>query len=153
MVSARMKSAKQVGGDFYDSFLLKNGNICTVIGDVSGKGVAASLFMVFVKTLIREKLIDISDASDAIKSANLEICESNPEEMFVTAFIAIFDSESDKFHYINAGHNKPVIIKTERQNFLNAHLVWHLECLMILNISSVFAISQMGIFSIFILTV
>ena len=118
MVSARMKSAKQVGGDFYDSFLLKNGNICTVIGDVSGKGVAASLFMVFVKTLIREKLIDISDASDAIKSANLEICESNPEEMFVTAFIAIFDSESDKFHYINAGHNKPVIIKNGKAEFL-----------------------------------
>ncbi|MDY2783398.1 MAG: PP2C family protein-serine/threonine phosphatase, partial [Candidatus Pseudoruminococcus sp.] len=119
MISARMKSAKQVGGDFYDSFLLKNGNVCTVIGDVSGKGVAASLFMVFVKTLIREKLIDVSDVAAAIKSANLQICESNPEEMFVTAFIAIFDSESDKFHYVNAGHNKPVIIKNGKAEFLD----------------------------------
>lgn len=119
MISARMKSAKQVGGDFYDSFLLKNGNVCTVIGDVSGKGVAASLFMVFVKTLIREKLTDISNAAETVKSINLDICRSNPEEMFVTAFIAIFDKASGKFCYVNAGHNKPVIIRNGKAEFLN----------------------------------
>lgn len=119
MISARMKSAKQVGGDFYDSFLLKNGNVCTVIGDVSGKGVAASLFMVFVKTLIREKLTDISDIAETVKSINLDICRSNPEEMFVTAFIAIFDKASGKFCYVNAGHNKPVIIRNRKAEFLN----------------------------------
>lgn len=119
MISARMKSARQVGGDFYDSFPLKNGNVCTVIGDVSGKGVAASLFMVFVKTLIREKLTDISNAAETVKSINLEICRSNPEEMFVTAFIAIFDKASGKFCYVNAGHNKPVIIRNGKAEFLN----------------------------------
>ncbi len=119
MVSARMKSARQVGGDFYDSFLLKNGSVCTVIGDVSGKGVAASLFMVFVKTLIREKLTDISNAAETVKSINLDICRSNPEEMFVTAFIAIFDKASGKFCYVNAGHNKPVIIRNGKAEFLN----------------------------------
>lgn len=119
MISARMKSARQVGGDFYDSFLLKNGNVCTVIGDVSGKGVAASLFMVFVKTLIREKLTDISNAAETVKSINLDICRSNPEEMFVTAFIAIFDKASGKFCYVNAGHNKPVIIRNGKAEFLN----------------------------------
>lgn len=119
MISARMKSARQVGGDFYDSFPLKNGNVCTVIGDVSGKGVAASLFMVFVKTLIREKLTDISNAAETVKSINLDICRSNPEEMFVTAFIAIFDRESGKFCYVNAGHNKPVIIRNGKAEFLN----------------------------------
>lgn len=119
MISARMKSAKQVGGDFYDSFLLKNGSVCTVIGDVSGKGVAASLFMVFVKTLIREKLTDISNAAETVKSINLDICRSNPEEMFVTAFIAIFDKASGKFCYVNAGHNKPVIIRNGKAEFLN----------------------------------
>lgn len=119
MISARMKSARQVGGDFYDSFLLKNGNVCTVIGDVSGKGVAASLFMVFVKTLIREKLTDISDIAETVKSINLDICRSNPEEMFVTAFIAIFDKASGKFCYVNAGHNKPVIIRNGKAEFLN----------------------------------
>lgn len=119
MISARMKSAKQVGGDFYDSFPLKNGSVCTVIGDVSGKGVAASLFMVFVKTLIREKLTDISNAAETVKSINLDICRSNPEEMFVTAFIAIFDKASGKFCYVNAGHNKPVIIRNGKAEFLN----------------------------------
>lgn len=119
MVSARMKSARQVGGDFYDSFPLKNGNVCAVIGDVSGKGVAASLFMVFVKTLIREKLTDISDIAETVKSINLDICRSNPEEMFVTAFIAIFDKASGKFCYVNAGHNKPVIIRNRKAEFLN----------------------------------
>ncbi len=119
MISARMKSARQVGGDFYDSFPLKNGNVCTVIGDVSGKGVAASLFMVFVKTLIREKLTDISDIAKTVKSINLDICRSNPEEMFVTAFIAIFDKASGKFCYVNAGHNKPVIIRNGKAEFLN----------------------------------
>lgn len=119
MVSARMKSARQVSGDFYDSFPLKNGNVCTVIGDVSGKGVAASLFMVFVKTLIREKLTDISDIAETVKSINLDICRSNPEEMFVTAFIAIFDKASGKFCYVNAGHNKPVIIRNGKAEFLN----------------------------------
>ena len=119
MISARMKSARQVGGDFYDSFPLKNGSVCTVIGDVSGKGVAASLFMVFVKTLIREKLTDISDIAETVKSINLDICRSNPEEMFVTAFIAIFDKASGKFCYVNAGHNKPVIIRNGKAEFLN----------------------------------
>lgn len=119
MISARMKSARQVGGDFYDSFPLKNGNVCTVIGDVSGKGVAASLFMVFVKTLIREKLTDISDIAETVKSINLDICRSNPEEMFVTAFIAIFDRESGKFCYVNSGHNRPVIIRNGKAEFLN----------------------------------
>lgn len=119
MISARMKSARQVGGDFYDSFPLKNGSVCTVIGDVSGKGVAASLFMVFVKTLIREKLTDISNAAETVKSINLDICRSNPEEMFVTAFIAIFDKASGKFCYVNAGHNKPVIIRNGKAEFLN----------------------------------
>lgn len=119
MISARMKSARQVGGDFYDSFPLKNGNVCTVIGDVSGKGVAASLFMVFVKTLIREKLTDISDIAETVKSINLDICRSNPEEMFVTAFIAIFDKASGKFCYVNASHNKPVIIRNGKAEFLN----------------------------------
>lgn len=119
MISARMKSARQVGGDFYDSFPLKNGNVCTVIGDVSGKGVAASLFMVFVKTLIREKLTDISNAAETVKSINLDICRSNPEEMFVTAFIAIFDKALGKFCYVNAGHNKPVIIRNGKAEFLN----------------------------------
>lgn len=118
MLSARMKSARQVGGDFYDSFLLENGNVCVFIGDVSGKGIAAALFMVYVKTLMREKLMDIPNLAQAVYEINREICHSNPEEMFVTSFIAVFDPNSGKFQYVNAGHNKPVIIHDGKAEIL-----------------------------------
>lgn len=118
MVSARMQSARQVGGDFYDSFLLKNGDVCVCIGDVSGKGIAAALFMVFAKTLIREKLMDIPDLDQAVTAVNLEICNSNPEGMFITAFIAVFEQDSDSFRYVNAGHNKPVLIHNGKAEFM-----------------------------------
>ena len=118
MVSARMQSARQVGGDFYDSFLLKNGDVCVCIGDVSGKGIAAALFMVFAKTLIREKMMDIPDLDQAVTAVNLEICNSNPEGMFITAFIAVFEQDSDSFRYVNAGHNKPVLIHNGKAEFM-----------------------------------
>lgn len=118
MISARMESARWVGGDFYDSFRLKNGNVCVFIGDVSGKGIAAALFMVFVRTLMREKLMDISDLVQAVGEINREICDSNPEGMFVTSFIAVFEPNSDKFHYVNAGHNTPVMIHDGKAEFL-----------------------------------
>ena len=117
-VSARMQSARQVGGDFYDSFLLKNGDVCVCIGDVSGKGIAAALFMVFAKTLIREKMMDIPDLDQAVTAVNLEICNSNPEGMFITAFIAVFEQDSDSFRYVNAGHNKPVLIHNGKAEFM-----------------------------------
>ena len=118
MISARMKSARQVGGDFYDSFLLKNGKVCVFIGDVSGKGIAAALFMVFIKTLMREKLTDIPYLAQAIAEVNREICNSNPEGMFATSFIAVFDKKTGTFEYVNAGHNKPVIIHNGKAEFL-----------------------------------
>lgn len=118
VISARMQSARQVGGDFYDSFLLKNGAVCVCIGDVSGKGIAAAMFMAFVKTLIREKLIEIEDIAEAVNTANLEICNSNPEGMFVTMFIAIFEQNSNKFKYVNAGHNTPVLIHNGKAEFV-----------------------------------
>lgn len=118
MISARMKSARQVGGDFYDSFLLKNGNVCAFIGDVSGKGIGAALFMAYVKTLMREKLMDVPNLAQAVGEINREICHSNPEEMFVTSFIAVLDPDSGKFQYVNAGHNKPVLIHDGKAEIL-----------------------------------
>ena len=118
MISARMKSARQVGGDFYDSFLLENGKVCVFIGDVSGKGIAAALFMTFVKTLMREKLMDIPNLAQAVSEINREICNSNPEGMFVTSFVAVLEQNSGKFRYVNAGHNKPVIIHGGKAEFL-----------------------------------
>lgn len=118
MISARMQSARQVGGDFYDSFRLKNGDVCVFIGDVSGKGIAAALFMVYVKTLMREKLMDISNLARAVEEINREICQSNPAGMFVTAFIAVFDQKDGNFRYVNAGHNRPVILREGKAEIL-----------------------------------
>ena len=120
-ISARMKSARQVGGDFYDSFVLKNGDVCAFVGDVSGKGIAAALFMVFVKTLMREKIMDIPDLAQAVGEVNREICNSNPEGMFVTIFVAVFEQKSGKFQYVNAGHNKPVIIHEGNAEILDCN--------------------------------
>lgn len=118
-VSARMESAKQVGGDFYDCFILPDGNVCAVIGDVSGKGVAAAMFMAFAKTLIHEKMTENADPDKALAEINREICSSNPEGMFVTVFAVIFDKNSSSFSYINAGHNKPVIIRNGSAELLD----------------------------------
>lgn len=118
-ISARMESARQVGGDFYDCFILPDGNMCAVIGDVSGKGVAAAMFMAFAKTLIHEKLTENSEPDKAFAEINRELCSSNPEGMFVTVFAVIFDKNSDSFLYINAGHNKPVVISNGKAELLD----------------------------------
>lgn len=117
-VSARMESARQVGGDFYDCFALPDGRICAVVGDVSGKGVAAAMFMAFAKTLIHEKMTENAEPDRAFEKINRELCSSNPEGMFVTAFAVIFDKNSDSFLYINAGHNKPVAVSNGKAEFL-----------------------------------
>lgn len=117
-VSARMESARQVGGDFYDCFALPDGRICAVVGDVSGKGVAAAMFMAFAKTLIHEKMTENAEPDRAFEEINRELCSSNPEGMFVTAFAVIFDKNSDSFLYINAGHNKPVAVSNGKAEFL-----------------------------------
>ena len=117
-VSARMESARQVGGDFYDCFALPDGRICAVVGDVSGKGVAAAMFMAFAKTLIHEKMTENAEPDRAFEEINRELCSSNPEGMFVTAFAVIFDKNSDSFLYINAGHNKPVAVINGKAEFL-----------------------------------
>lgn len=96
-VSARMESARQVGGDFYDCFALPDGRICAVVGDVSGKGVAAAMFMAFAKTLIHEKMTENAEPDRAFEEINRELCSSNPEGMFVTAFAVIFDKNATAF--------------------------------------------------------
>ena len=112
-------SAKYIGGDFYDCFKLENGNVCIVIGDVSGKGISAALFMAMAKTVIRQLFIAGKQPAETLIFANNELCESNPEGMFVTVFAAILDINTGILTYANAGHNKPVILGDSIE-FLNA---------------------------------
>ena len=103
------KPAKSVGGDFYDCFTIGS-KVCVTIGDVSGKGVAAALFMSMVKTMIRERLHAGQSPAETLNIANDELCGSNPEGMFATVFVAVLDTNTGTLTYANAGHTRPVII-------------------------------------------
>ncbi|MDO4805553.1 MAG: SpoIIE family protein phosphatase [Lachnospiraceae bacterium] len=106
-----MRSAKEVGGDFYDFFMLRDGRCCALVGDVSGKGVAGALFMAVTRFLIRERLMQYEDPAAVLNSVNDELCEHNPEGMFVTAFALILDPETGNVQYANAGHTPPALMR------------------------------------------
>ncbi len=105
--------AREVGGDFYDIFANNAGNICIVIGDVSGKGISAALFMVMVKTTIRENLKAGRSLSDTLEQVNREICLSNPENMFATVLAMMIDIKTGVVRFVNAGHIPPLILKKD----------------------------------------
>lgn len=103
--------ARDVGGDFYDIFRPDDNHICVVVGDISGKGVSAALFMVMVKTAIREKIKGGYSLAEALNLVNHEIVLSNPEYMFATVFAMMLNTLTGVLTYANAGHNPPVRIR------------------------------------------
>ncbi len=108
---ATLKSAREVGGDLYDFFLKDGKHFFFAIGDVSGKGVPASLFMAMTRTLLRT-LSDKESAPGAILGAlNRALSYNNEANMFVTFFLGIIHLETGILHYANAGHNPPVLIR------------------------------------------
>jgi len=108
---AYMHSAKEVGGDFYDYYLIDEHKLVVVIADVSGKGVPAALFMVIAKTLIKNTTQYGRSPSEILATVNNMLCENNDAGMFVTAFMGILDLQSNVFSYVNAGHNPPLILR------------------------------------------
>ena len=106
---AAARPAKEVGGDFYDCFTRNDGSICVVIGDVSGKGVAAAMFMAMAKTMIKDCLNYGLSPAETLNSVNDALCNSNPEGMFATVFAAVLMPDSGTLQYANAGHTRPVI--------------------------------------------
>jgi serine phosphatase RsbU (regulator of sigma subunit) len=106
-IYASMKPAKEVGGDFYDYFLLDNDNLGVVMADVSGKGVPAALFMMISKTLVENYTLIYKDPQTAIEAVNNQICKNNPEDMFVTVWLAVLNLRNGKLKAINAGHEAP----------------------------------------------
>jgi len=107
-IYATMKPAKEVGGDFYDFFLLDENHVAIVIADVSGKGIPAALFMAIAKTLIKNTLYE-NDVEDTLSKVNNSLCEGNDIGLFVTAWIGVMDLVTGKLTYANAGHNNPVV--------------------------------------------
>lgn len=111
-IFASMSPAKMVGGDFYDFFLVDEDHIAIVIGDVSDKGIAAALFMVVVKTLIKNQAMNGFSPNKIFNLVNNQLIDSNDAGMFVTVFMGILNIKTGDFVYSNAGHNKPLIYKS-----------------------------------------
>jgi phosphoserine phosphatase RsbU/P len=105
-----MVAAKEVGGDFFDFFLIDSHRLGFVIGDVSGKGVPAAIFMAVSRTLIRATGIKGISAIDCISSVNNLLCKESVSSMFVTVFYGILDSATGEVEYVNAGHNPPFVV-------------------------------------------
>lgn len=108
--SSFLEPAKEVGGDFYDFFTSPEGKQVVVIGDVSGKGIPAALFMSMTVTLIRYAVGKGLSPAEVAKEINEVLNKNNPSCMFVTLFIGIFDPETGLLEYVNCGHCLPYIM-------------------------------------------
>ena len=107
-LSASMTPARDVGGDFYDFFMLDSTHLAFLVADVSGKGVTAALYMMTAKTLLKDALVAVRDPAAAFARVNAELCKSNTANMFLTAWGGVLDLESGIVTFANAGHNPPI---------------------------------------------
>lgn len=107
--------AKEVGGDFYDYFIVDDDHVAMLIADVSGKGVGAALFMMISKTVIKNQLQLGLDPAEAMTNANRELCENNTAGLFVTVWVGVYEVSTGILRYVNAGHNPPIIKKVGKE--------------------------------------
>ncbi len=108
-IYASMNAAREVGGDFYDFFLIDGHTLGFLIADVSGKGIPASLFMMAAKSELANYMKSGMDLAEAVQSANRNLCHNNDAGMFVTVWAATLDYETGQLTYVNAGHNPPLL--------------------------------------------
>lgn len=109
-IFASMIAAKEVGGDFFDFFMIDNERLGFVIGDVSGKGVTAAIFMAVSRTLIRATGLKGISAEECMNYVNRLLCNESVSCMFVTVFYGILNTATGEVEYVNAGHNPPYIL-------------------------------------------
>ena len=110
-VAALLEPAHVIGGDYYDCFMLDARRLCLAIGDVSGKGIPASLFMAISKTLAGTLTRSHDDLGEALRALQRELNRDNPEYQFVTTFIGILDVDSGVLEYACAGHDAPLLLR------------------------------------------
>lgn len=113
---ATLIPAKEVGGDLYDYFINED-KLYFIIGDVSGKGIPASLLMAVTRSLFRSVSLHFNDVADIMSGLNNTLAENNESNMFVTLFLGILDLRTGMLAYCNAGHNPPIIIQDETTYF------------------------------------
>ncbi len=108
-LAAGMYAAKEVGGDFYDFFMIDDRHLAVLVADVSGKGITAALYMMNSKALLKELIQSGLEPAAAFTQANRELCRNNKAHMFLTAFLAMLDLDSGTLTCVNAGHNPPLL--------------------------------------------
>ena len=110
-IFASMDPAKEVGGDFYDFFLIDDDHLCLVMADVSGKGIPAALFMMASKIIIQSCAMLGNSPGEILTKTNEAVCSNNPEEMFVTVWLGILEISTGKLTAANAGHEYPALMR------------------------------------------
>lgn len=110
-IYASMTPAKEVGGDFYDFFLVDDDHLALVMADVSGKGVPAALFMMIAKTLLKSAAQSGLSPKAVLEKVNDQLCENNDAEMFVTVWLGILEISTGKMKCANAGHEYPAVMR------------------------------------------
>jgi len=108
-VTALMVPAREVGGDFYDYFMIDDDHFAVVIADVSGKGIPAAFFMAISRTLLKSNALFLREPAQVATRLNEQLCAENEQLMFVTAFVAVLDMRQGTLDFVNAGHNPPVL--------------------------------------------
>ncbi|MFO1350364.1 MAG: SpoIIE family protein phosphatase [Gammaproteobacteria bacterium] len=114
-LSARLYTAREVGGDFYDFFTLPDGRLGLVIADVSGKGLAAALFMAVARTALRSTAMIVAEPGACLARTNDLLSVENDAAMFVTVFYGVFEPASGRLVYANGGHNPPALVNAHGQ--------------------------------------
>ena len=117
---ASMNPAKEVGGDFYDFFVIDENHFAFLIADVSGKGIPAALFMMNAKSLLKSNLLSGYSLNIAVNKTNNELCATNEAGMFLTAFIAVLNTQTGELEYVNAGHNPPAVKLNDKFEYLKS---------------------------------
>ena len=116
-LKAEYHPAKEVGGDFYDYFVIDPTHVGVVIADVSGKGVGAALFMTISKTVLKNQLQLGLSPAQALMNANAQLCENNDAGLFVTCWAGVYDTETNILTFVNAGHNPPVLLRRKEKPY------------------------------------
>lgn len=135
-IYAVMYPAKEVGGDFYDFYLLDENHLVITIADVSDKGIPAAMFMVITKTILKNFAMSMTspdDFSAVVQCANRQLCENNEEMMFVTVFMGMLDLKTGKFVYVNAGHTPPMIRHKHKDDSTFEYLPVEKNCVLGIN--------------------
>ena len=109
-LAALMYPAYEVGGDLYDFFALDDDHLVLIVADVSGKGIPAALFMTVTRAMLHTRAQSGLTPGQIFHEANNDLCSNNPEDMFATAFLGIYEISTRHFSYANAGHTKPVLL-------------------------------------------